>query len=54
MDDIVQAWQCEEWEDNFFINDPNCCRYNRGDWRCNGWWDDNGELFGDIGQGSYF
>ena len=48
---FIEQWRCEEFDD-WWQFDQDCCRWNREDFRCNNWWQDNPELFDDIGPGS--
>ena len=48
---FIEQWQCEEF-DEWWQFDQDCCRWNRGHWRCENWWEDHPELLEDIGPGS--
>ena len=44
---FIEQWRCEE-SDDWWQFDQDCCRWNRDDFRCQNWWQDNPELLDDI------
>ena len=52
MSFFLDQIRCENADDWWLEFDEDCCRWNRDDFRCQTWWQNNPDLLDDIGQGS--